>query len=271
MLYGQHANLERMTGLALVLQEYGDVTIPDLPGFGGMQSFYTINKKPTLDNFADYVATFIKTHYKADQQITFVAMSFSFLVVTRMLQKHPELSERIKLLVSFVGFLHKDDFHVAKPYWWSWWSIATIFGSSIGAAIWRYGILQPAFIRFAYGLVARIHPKMSDADAAERRRRIDFEITLWHCNDVRTRMQTLKVMLTANVCTARVPLPVYHIAVADDFYFDNQSVAKHMEMVYTSFESIPAEGGAHAPTIIATAEQAAPFIPHRVRELLSDS
>ena len=55
LLYGHHASIERMLGVAEVLARYGGVTMPDYPGFGGMDSFYKIKQKPTLDNYADYM------------------------------------------------------------------------------------------------------------------------------------------------------------------------------------------------------------------------
>ena len=60
LIYGHHASLERMFGIVEDIAQYGNVTVPDLPGFGGMDSFYKIGEKPTLDNLADYLATFIK-------------------------------------------------------------------------------------------------------------------------------------------------------------------------------------------------------------------
>src|SRR5437899_499489 len=59
-IYGHHSSLERWWGLAQAFNEFGEVTAPDLPGFGGMDSFYTIGKKPDLDNMADYLASFVK-------------------------------------------------------------------------------------------------------------------------------------------------------------------------------------------------------------------
>lgn len=268
LLYGQHASIERMSGIAEVLSQYGRVTVPDLPGFGGMPSFYKVGSEPTLENFAEYLVAFIKANYPSDTKLTIIAMSFSFMVVTRMLQMHPELVSRIDLQVSFVGFLHRDDFHAPRPYYWTWRAIAKLFGGAIGVAFWEHIVLQPIFIRAAYTTVAKIHPKMKDASKEERKRRIDFEIKLWHLNDFRTRIYTLQIMLTANVCASKVALPVYHVAVADDFYFDNSQVERHMRQVYSDFETIPASATAHAPTIIATAEEVAPFIPPRLRELL---
>jgi pimeloyl-ACP methyl ester carboxylesterase len=268
LMYGQHASLERMSGIAEVLTQYGRVTVPDLPGFGGMQSFFSIGAKPTLENFADYLAEFIDKEYPKDAKLTIVAMSFSFLIVTRMLQLHPELTSRVDMQVSFVGFLHHEDFHVPRPLYWLWRTLAFVSGGVVGAAVWKHVILRPIFVRTAYTLVAKTHPKMKGASKEERNRRIDFEIKLWHINDFRTRMYTLTTMLTSNVCSARIDLPVYHVSVAGDFYFDNAVVEKHMRQVYSGFEAIPAAVTAHAPTIIATAEDAAPFIPPRLRELL---
>lgn len=269
LLYGQHASLERMSGIAQVLRNYGRVTVPDLPGFGGMGSFYTIHQKPNLDNLADYLSDFIKRTYKTDVPIVIVAMSFSFLVVTRMLQMHPELVPRVKLLVSFAGFIHHDDFHVPKPLYWLWRTAATLCENRFGSLVCTRVLLAPPLIRAAYTIAAKSHPKMKDASPQERKKRIDFEIRLWHINDFQTRMHTLKIMLTADLSQHQVMLPVYHIGVAHDFYFDNVLVEQHMRTVYADFTLITAAVEAHAPTIISTAEEADPFIPKALRDLLS--
>ena len=60
LLYGHHSSLERMYGIAEDLNQYGAVTMPDFPGFGGMDSFYTIGMQPSIDNLADYLASFVK-------------------------------------------------------------------------------------------------------------------------------------------------------------------------------------------------------------------
>jgi pimeloyl-ACP methyl ester carboxylesterase len=108
LIYGHHAVLERWWGLAQNLNQYGNVTMPDLPGFGGMESFYKVGVRPNIDSFADYLATFIKLRYKG-KRLTIYAISYGFVVVTRMLQRYPELSKKVDMLVCFAGFMHKDD------------------------------------------------------------------------------------------------------------------------------------------------------------------
>src|SRR5262245_17824060 len=60
LIYGSRSSLESVYGFAKALNECGGVTVPDLPGIGGMQNFYRLNERPSLDTMADYVASFIK-------------------------------------------------------------------------------------------------------------------------------------------------------------------------------------------------------------------
>lgn len=267
LIYGHHASLERMSGIADVLNRYGRVTIPDLPGFGGMDSFYKINRTPTLDAYADYLAAFIKLYYKR-KRITVIAMSFSFIVVTRMLQKYPELAKKIDLLVSFVGFVHKDDFRFSRPSYWSLRLIARVFSFRLPALLLRYAGFNRYSLKLAYRIVASSNTKMLDADKDEFKKRVMFETELWQINDVRSRMKTMTMMFKADLCKQQVKLPVKHVSVPDDRYFNNKLVEQHMRIVFTDFEDIPCLIKGHMPTVVATAKEAAPFVPPRVRRLL---
>lgn len=268
LVYGHHASLERMFGLAEDLHRYGGITMPDLPGFGGMESFYKLGEKPTLDNMADYLAAFVKLFYKR-RRVTILAMSFGFLVTTRMLQKYPELAKKVDLLVSIVGFAHKDDFKFTRRNYLLMRYSASIFSRRLPAWIGRTLVLRGPLIRGVYNMVADKHSKLHDADAEERRRRIDFEIYLWQCNDLRTYMDTSITMLTADVCDKQVDLPVYHVTVSSDRYFDNHLVEQHLNVIYNKVVVVPSKMPAHAPTVVADAQAAAPLVPTRLRRMLA--
>jgi len=83
-----------MVRILVGLSQYGNVTMPDLPGFGGMQSIFRVNEKPTVDNLAGYLASFIKFKYKR-RRITIFAADLGFVVVTRMLQQYPEIARKL--------------------------------------------------------------------------------------------------------------------------------------------------------------------------------
>ena len=268
LIYGHHASLERMFGLAEELSRYGTVTMPDLPGFGGMESFYKLKEKPTLDNMADYLASFIKLRYKR-KRITILGMSFGFLIVTRMLQRYPELVNKVDLLVSIVGFAHYDDFKFKRRNYLLMRYTASIFSNYLPSLFVKHLILRGPLIRAVYGLQADSHSKLKDADKDEQKRRIDFEVLLWQCNDARTYMDTSITMFTVDNCDKQVNLPLHHIEVGDDRYLDNRIVEQHLSVIFSKVDIIKSSLSSHAPTVVADAKEAAPFVPAKLRRLLA--
>jgi len=265
MVYGHHSSLERWFGLIQVFNKAGAVTVPDLPGFGGMDSFYKIGQKPTLDNMADYLAAFIKLRYKR-RRITIVGMSYGFVVVTRMLQRFPELTKRVDLLVSLMGFAHKDDFLAKPKAYWFYRGVAALFAQPGASHFFQTVCLHPLVLRWVYTKLD--HAKFRGLSAEQDEQMLEVEIGLWRANDVRTHMYTMGSMLKLDNCTKRVNLPVWHIATKNDHFFDNQNVEQHMRVVFTDYESVDVDFTKHAPTVIADAKEAEPFVPPKLRKVM---
>lgn len=269
LLYGSHSSIERMFTLASEFNRYGPLTMPDWPGFGGMDSLYKIGKKPSLDTMADYLAAFVKMRYRR-RRFTIIGMSYGFTVATRMLQKYPELSAKVDLVVSVVGFARYDDFRLPKR-------TITLIKLASGLLQQRVpclvaqSVMRGPVIAATYNLLASRHAKLKDADALERRRRIDFEKVLWRINDLRTYFHTMHDMFTIDLCGHQATLPVYHVAVQDDQYFNNRLVEQHLAIIYSRVTVIDIKLGAHMPTIVATAAEAGAFVPSRLRKLLAAS
>lgn len=268
LIYGHHASLERQYGLAEELSKYGNVVMPDLPGFGGMDSFYTIGMKPTLDNMADYLATFVKLRYKR-KKVTIMGMSLGFVIATRMLQRYPELSEKVELFISLVGFTRKDDYKFKKSQIRLIKLLIRFFRHRLTAAFFYNIILHPTVIRTFYAKTPNAKHKFDHLTADEFKRGIEFEVYLWRCNDVRTYMEMALVMLTFDNCAKQIELPVHHVSVDNDQYFDNAVIEQHMRIIFTDFTEYKAVLPNHAPSIVATKEEAAPFLPKTLRKLLA--
>lgn len=256
-----------MQALAEELSAYGTVTLPDLPGFGGMDPFYKIGQTPTLDAMADYMAAFVKLRYNR-KRLTIVAMSYGFLVATRMLQRCPELAKKVDVVTSVVGFAHKNDFKFKKSSYNIMLYGSRFFSLKFPAWFAKTFLLRAPLIKATYMLVANRHAKMKDADKAERKKRIAFEVILWKCNDLRTYMRTTVTMLTVDLCSKQVEVPLYHVAVDKDQYFDNYRVEQHLRVIYDDFHLIKTNLDAHMPTVVATPEEVAPFIPPKLRKVL---
>lgn len=267
LLYGHHASIERMIGIAEDLHQYGSVTMPDIPGFGGMDSFYKIGMKPTLDNMADYLAAFIKLRYK-NKKITIAGMSFGFVVATRMLQRYPRMASQIDMLVSIVGFCHYDELTFSKSRYRFYRYGAAFFSHRIPAAFFRNVVLHPALLRVAYSKTHNAKNKFANLTAEDAKKAMDFEVHLWRCNEVRTYMYTTVEMLTLNNCNKQIALPVEHISVSGDQYFDNRIVEQHMRVIYSDFREHRAVLDNHAPSIIANKEAASGLMPATLRKLL---
>lgn len=267
-IYGQHSSLERWWGLVQHLNKFGAVTMPDLPGFGGMNSLYKIGQPPTIDNLADYLASFIKLRYK-HKKVTILAMSLGFVIVTRMFQRYPDLIDKVDMLVSVVGFAHHDDFIYSKKRQTIYRILTRIYSGRIVAAIYQNFFLRPALIRRFYHHAYNAREKFAHLSGDEFKRTMDTEIWLWQINDLRTQMKTNLEMFKLNNCDRRVNLPVWHVASKKDRYFDHNRVEEHMRLIFTDFKIFFTKDPNHAPTIIADAKAAAPFVPPGLYKLLS--
>ncbi len=268
VVYGHHASLERMWGLAGAFNKYAGVTVPDLPGFGGMTSLYKIGKKPDIDTLADYLAAFIKLRYKK-RNFNIVAISLGSAIVTRMLQKYPELVKRVDDLASLAGFVHYDDFKPSARKIKFFKYVTQFLSFAAPAWVIRHLVLRRSFIRWFYThfRIKALNPEGETAE--DREKRINFEVELWRKNDVRTHYYTLSQMLGLNLCMDKVDTKIYHVAIDGDQYFDNHMIEQHMRVIYKDFVKMPLDVHVHAPTVIATAEEAAVFIPRKLKILLN--
>lgn len=268
-IYGHHSTLERWWGLTEVFSDFGEVIAPDLPGFGGMESFYKVNQKPTIDNMADYLAAFVKWRYKRQKKITLIGMSFGFVVITRMLQRFPELTTKVDMLISIVGFAHKDDFLFSPARHRTYSICSGILARRVPAFVFRYVALNPTILRSVYARTYNAKKKFAAALSQEdTRRMMDVEVVLWHKNDVRTHWMTTHEMLNLDNCKDRIDLPVWHVSTSNDHFFNHAVVEQHMRVIFNDFHAAETITTSHAPSVIADAEAAAPLIPKKLRAIL---
>ena len=268
VLYGHHALLERWWGLVQNFNEFGNVTMPDIPGFGGMDSFYKIGQKATIDNYADYLAAFIKMRYKR-KRVSIVAISFGFLVVTRMLQRYPDLCDRVDFLVSAAGFMRGDDFLFSRSRFLAYKYACKLFNIRPLAFVFRYTALTGPVLRLAYARTNNAKEKFAQADSPDQfNRMMDMEIKLWQKNDVRTYMRTSLELLTVDNCKVSVNVPVWHIYTKNDHFFDHTIVEQHMRVVFSGFNGIPIKLRSHTVSVLADKAEAADLVPTALKRAI---
>lgn len=268
VIYGHHSSLERWWGLAQNFNEFGTVTMPDLPGFGGMDSFYSIGRQATLDNYADYMAAFIKMQYRR-KKVVIVGISWGFLVATRMLQRCPDLVGRVELLVSAMGFMHRNNFKFPDARYNGYRYGAEIISIPPLPCIFRHTVLTAPLLKAFYARTSNAKHKFAQAGGKEEvEAMMDMEVDLWQSNDVRTYMRTTVELLTVDHTEEKINLPVWHVYTPHDNYFDNDIIEQQMRVVFTDFHPAPVEAKGHSPSVIATKEESAHFVPKEIRAML---
>lgn len=263
-IYGHHSSLERWQGIAELVAAKASVTMPDLPGFGGMESLYRVGKTASFDNLADWLAEFVRKTYQ-DRKVTVVGMSLGFVIITRMLQRHPDLTERVEKLVSLFGFADSNDFKMSQRSKILNGMAARFFSLPITSDFYRLVLLNPHVLRAGYHKTKNAKQKFAGLTPEQKRENMEFEIELWHANDLRTHMRTAYEFVTFHMSDVKVNLPVHHIAVHNDRYFNNASVEKHFRQIFSNYKQLAElDGGTHAPTSIQTAEEAMTILPEAV-------
>ncbi len=268
LVYGHHALLERWWTLVQNLQDYGTVTMPDLPGFGGMSSFYTIGQQPTIDNYADYLAAFVRLRYKR-RRITIIGISFGLVVATRMLQRYPELAKKVDIFTSVVGFMHRDDFYFKPVTRKTFRAFSRFFGTRPVAWVIRYAFLNGPIIRAVYARLPAGKRRLSTMDPVEGRAMLDYDVNLWQVNDVSTHWRTTAEFLDLDNCQGQVNLPVWHVASVNDHYFNNAIIEQHMLVVFRECILASIETKAHTPSMLADKAEIGVLLPPKLRRALS--
>ena len=130
-------------------------------------------------------------------------------------------------------------------------------------------ILHPSVIRTFYAKTPNARSKFDHLSKEDKRRALDFEVILWRDNDVRTYMIMILEMLSLDNCNKQVRVPVHNVSVQGDQYFDNQVVEQHMRVIFENYSESKAVLPNHAPSIVATKEEALPFVPKKLRTILA--
>lgn len=265
LVYGHHAQLERWWGLVESLRRYGTVTMPDLPGFGGMDSFYKIRKKPSLDNYADYLAAFIRMRYKR-RRLTIVCMPFGFAVVTRTLQRYPDIASKVDVLVSVMGVMHRDDLSL-PPAKRKLLRLAFQLLALPPISIAQTILLRALPLSYRPFAALGVHTKRWLAfdpflDGHEQ----EVDRQLWLHNDIRSHWYAASELLRLDNCRSHIELPVWQLHQNDDSFMHRSVTEQHLLIAYKAVRVITINWPAAGTTV----KGARPFeLPIALRRTLS--
>lgn len=266
LVSGQKYNLEKWFALAESLSNYGNVTMPDLPGIGGMGSFYAINDKPTIDNYADYLSAFIKLRYRR-KKIVLIGISFGFMVAVRMLQKYPDLEKKIKVLISISGHTHIDDLKLSGSRVKFNLLLSKIFANSMTAQLYKSLIYDEYVFKLINRKIIKLENRL---DTGLLDKLIKSEIRIQKKCDARTQFFLMNQILKLDLGQKNINLPVWALVKKNDKHLDNNSVRMHMEAIFSKYHEIQLSSHARLTILgYADSSDANRLIPYRLKLLFN--
>jgi hypothetical protein len=263
LIQGMHGSIERYVGLIEYLSNYGSVTVVDAPGFGGMQSFYSIGLDASLNRYGDYLATLIKWRFKKKHYIL-VSYSISFVFITRMLQKYPSMKSQISRVIALGAFADSSDFH---EVWYKQDAIkvaSAIASYRTGAMIIRATLLSTPMLKLIY----RFNLKNNHLSKIERREMADIEIYLWRLNDLRTQGSTMYQIHTFKMLPIKIDIGIEMVVTSHDRWIDSDSARKNLGQIYHNINVHHSSTRMHGITIIDNEADVARFVPESFATML---
>jgi len=234
VVYDRLGSIEEWWELVRVLNRFGAVTKTDLPGFGGMESFYKIKERPTVDRLADYMAAFVKLRFKR-KQLIIVGIGFGFVIVTRMLQRYPDVAKKVSLVVSINGYAHKDDFRLNSSQR-LFYRVGGWLGSRrIPAPSIQLMGLRSSLLRWYYLYWPTNVALLNEMDEATKQLFLSVKVSSWQRTNLRTHLSTLSESMKLDNCKKPIDIPLWHIPITADNRLDQQLVEQHLKVVYRDY------------------------------------
>jgi pimeloyl-ACP methyl ester carboxylesterase len=267
LVYDRLGSIEEWWELVRVLNRFGAVTKADLPGFGGMESFYKIHERPTIDRLADYMAAFIKLRYKR-KQITIVGIGFGFVVVTRMLQRYPDVAKKVDLVIDINGYAHKEDFKL-NPVARFMYKLGGWLGSQrLPAPSLQLMGLRSFFLKWYYLNWPAYQNILDDMDDEARALYLSLKISSWQHTNLRTHLATLSEIMSLDNCKKPIPIPLWHVPISSENKLDQNLVEQHLRVTYKDFHQVNVKLSEKNTALLDT-KSATRLLPAKLRRILA--
>lgn len=254
------SDLEYWFGLIRALADFGTVTMPDLPGMGGMDSFYKIGKVPSIDSYSDYLASFFKLRFKR-QRIIIVAVGFGFVVATRMLERYPSIKERVKMVISLAGYADFEDFASNKFRLRIYALLAGILRYRPLSIFVHPIILNEGMFRWLF--LAKADQSLSPGSLSQ----FKFKLQRLASMDKRSFAAIAYELSRFTNCGGRVDLPVWQVDLPS-LFIDRNKTEQHLCVIFSGFYLLPLNRRVNRYPELRDKRSAAYYLPQALKQRL---
>jgi hypothetical protein len=174
------------------------------------------------------------------------------------------------MAISFVGFMHKDDFAFGNKKRLFYRYTARLCATRPVSLLVKYLIFNRPVIHMMYRYAPTELNKI-DVTPEYFSQSIDFEARLWRSNHMRTHWLTTSQFLNLDNTKVFIDAPVVHVISKQDRYLNNIVVEQHMRQVYADYKQYLARSSGHMPPVLADKKAMSVFLPAGLRRLLRES
>jgi hypothetical protein len=266
IVYDFNSNIEMYFGLAVYLSKRSNVTVVDLPGFGGMDSMYKIRKIPSINNISDYLASFIKLRYK-NKRLNLLTFGFGSVLAVRCIQNNDSLFKKINNYIFINGYSHHDDFDISSRRKKYRYLLNRIKATSLVSFIIKSTIYSRSFLDYRINKNSEVR-KLSNGFSYLKQ----FLVDLNRENDLRTKYYLQAQVLKLDNCNNHISGKCWFVNVGSKSKgLIPRRIEQHFKIIFSTFASVNVKGVRKIPLIMNDEKIAAKIIPIKIRNILRKS
>lgn len=224
------STIEKWIPLSRKLIRFGNVTIPDIPGVGGMDSFSKIRDPISLERYADYLASFIRLRYK-HKKIAIVCLGSGFVITTKMLQKYPSLQQKVELLFNVGGYISSDELNLSGFQKFELKLFSKILQIPLAFNLFRIASKTPPILGLLYLRLIREKNSSSKLDNKNLR---SWEFDLKYC-DSRSFLKISRELLKTDNRQRKINLEICNIYDPNSKILKNNRVRKDLSNIFKEY------------------------------------
>lgn len=267
LVYGLRTCLEQVFALANELSAYGNVSCPDLPGIGGMDSMYSVGMKPTLENMANYMASLMKLKYH-HKKFTAIGLSHNFALLTKVLQNHPELAGKVERVVNIDGYIHTDDLTLSANRKKRRRFVLKLASNKLVSRVIQYIVFVSPIMRYLY-----VHQRSSSTHENKKskemlKHRAHFDAHLWRINDARTHLSILSELNDVDLCSSQINVDALYAYSPMTTIVSPTIIEQHMAVAYKSCATFRLKLGPYEEILPIPLTDASSLLPKSLRKKL---
>ena len=185
-----------------------------------------------------------------------------------MLQRNPDINNKVNSLICINGYDHKDDFKLKK----SDKIIMTIYSYLCSTKLISGLLNATLYSNVALKYKYPINKIKTNRGGPSKEFVRQFKIDLVKCTDLRTRMYLTQQLLKLDNCQKRIKKSMWHVTTSNSsLNIDKKLAEQHFRITYEGYYQLPTKISGAMPIVLNDEKTAIKYLPAKLRRYLKSS